>query len=358
PRSQGARTALAAAVLAAASCAAPAALAQGRGPEAAPPPRPEQEPIQAKLPDKSLEDYGSDCRRSGCHAGLTGSPLTHGPVAVGACDACHLAEVGTGEHRFDRARPKGELCTFCHNIPSGGPRGENTGVVLNRAIAVLEPRRTSPQIVLHKPYADGECTSCHDPHGGKTGTLLVAEGVAALCDKCHEKEIVLPSGHRVSSVKDEIAAATVKHGPVEKGDCGACHLLHGAPHRHLLPKEHSSEMYVEFSERAYDFCFSCHDRRLVLEERTTSTRFRDGDRNLHHVHVNRTKGRSCGVCHATHGGRTPGLVRDTVPFGPGGWRLPIGFARSETGGSCASGCHKKLGYDNSAPAPAAHPRQP
>ena len=79
---------------------------------------------------------------------------------------------------------------------------------------------------------------------------------------------------------------------------------------------------------------------------TTLTDFRTGDLNLHYVHVNRKKkGRSCRACHETHAASKEKQIRDSVPFGPGGWELPIGFEKTNSGGSCAPGCHRPYAYD-------------
>jgi hypothetical protein len=92
-------------------------------------------------------------------------------------------------------------------------------------------------------------------------------------------------------------------------------------------------------------CFGCHERDLVRKQVTSSaTKFRDGERNLHHLHVNDgQKGRSCKLCHAIHGGTNSVLVADSVPFGQ--WNLPLRFVKTETGGGCAPGCHKPQHYD-------------
>lgn len=80
------------------------------------------------------------------------------------------------------------------------------------------------------------------------------------------------------------------------------------------------------------------------------TNFRDGDLNLHYLHVNRDKkGRSCRTCHEIHGSDLPAHVATSVPFEGSGWPLPIGFKKTPSGGSCAPGCHKPYGYDRVEP---------
>ena len=89
------------------------------------------------------------------------------------------------------------------------------------------------------------------------------------------------------------------------------------------------------------------------------TDFRNGDRNLHHVHVNRErKGRTCRACHETHASSRDKHIRDSVPFGEGGWELPIGFERRANGGSCAPGCHTPYAYDRVDPVPYEPPATP
>ena len=52
------------------------------------------------------------------------------------------------------------------------------------------------------------------------------------------------------------------------------------------------------------------------------TSFRDGDVNLHYLHVNKAKrGRTCRACHSTHASKHNVIIRDSVPFGR--WELPI-----------------------------------
>jgi len=114
----------------------------------------------------------------------------------------------------------------------------------------------------------------------------------------------------------------------------------------LLQEPHPATLYVKFSVDAYGLCFNCHNKRLATDERTTQTGFRDGDRNLHYVHVHQEKGRSCGACHEVHRADHSRLIRKELSFGPGGWSMPLEFTETEAGGTCGSGCHQALSYDN------------
>ncbi|MBZ0156111.1 MAG: cytochrome c3 family protein [Alphaproteobacteria bacterium] len=127
--------------------------------------------------------------------------------------------------------------------------------------------------------------------------------------------------------------------------CTSCHDPHGSPEPKLLVKGLSSEFYLQYSDNEYQLCFSCHNRELLQYPDTShTTGFRDGDRNLHYLHVNKKdKGRNCKACHTMHRGVLPKLIADKVLFGK--WELSMHFVKTETGGSCSPGCHKNYHYD-------------
>jgi predicted CXXCH cytochrome family protein len=138
------------------------------------------------------------------------------------------------------------------------------------------------------------------------------------------------------------------HGPIRDGNCFGCHAPHGSNNSRLLAKPYPEAFYQPFAEEKYDLCFSCHDKQLVETEKTANlTGFRNGQRNLHFVHVNRAKGRNCRSCHETHVSTNELHLRDSVPFG--NWQMPIRFAKVDTGGSCSPGCHKSYTYDRNNP---------
>ncbi len=85
----------------------------------------------------------------------------------------------------------------------------------------------------------------------------------------------------------------------------------------------------------------------------SATDFRNGDTNLHFLHVNKEKGRTCRACHDTHGSNRPKHVTEGVPFGS--WEIPINFQETPKGGSCAPGCHAERDYYNDGSPPAVIP---
>jgi len=106
-----------------------------------------------------------------------------------------------------------------------------------------------------------------------------------------------------------------------------------------------TSFYMGFNVENYNLCFSCHDKAIVQDPETTKlTNFRNGEINLHFKHVNKPeKGRTCRACHETHASNHPKHIRESVPFGT--WELPVNYQKTETGGSCAPGCHKLKKYD-------------
>lgn len=237
-----------------------------------------------------------------CHESFGAKKTVHEPVAGGECTTCH------DPHAADQARllvqPLGELCANCHSEPA----------------AAAHP---------HAPVAAGECTACHSPHESDRAKLLRASE-NDLCLGCHGAIVT--------------KAMTTVHAPVEDG-CTTCHEPHGGARAKLLKNDFPVRPYEPYTDSSYALCFDCHDRDLVARAQTsTATGFRDGDRNLHAVHVgNPQKGRSCALCHDLHGGSSPLLVAASVPFGK--WTLPIRFVPTATGGGCSPGCHRPLGYD-------------
>jgi hypothetical protein len=107
------------------------------------------------------------------------------------------------------------------------------------------------------------------------------------------------------------------------------------------------DFYAAYSPGAYALCFSCHNSQMVDQERSMATGFRNGDRNLHYVHVHQDKGRSCRACHQEHASQNPFHIRDWVPFG--NWKLVIEYKSAPGGGTCLAGCHAPRGYNRDQP---------
>ena len=362
-------------------------------------------PQQGQKTFKLLDAQPALC--TGCHdalAAATAKPEVHEALADG-CTTCHSPHASNTAHLL--LKPQKELCADCHSEPGAvafphgpveagdctachTPHSSDIKPLLARkgdALCVDCHSDISDLLAAKKvkhPALDDGCTSCHQPHGGAHPKLLAEEG-PALCFQCHddvatkvqkspvahaalasakgcaachsphaadEKGLLLqPQKETCLGCHEKIvtAAMTVVHGPIRDGSCTACHEPHGGTQPKLLVDSFPATAYVPYTDTAYALCFKCHERDLLKYPDTSfATGFRDGERNLHFLHVNNAqKGRSCALCHSLHGGTNDVLIADSVAFGS--WKLPLKFVKTDSGGSCAPGCHRPAVYDRKSP---------
>jgi predicted CXXCH cytochrome family protein len=293
----------------------------------------------------------------------------HGPVAVGACVACHDPHGGAAtpyltasgaalcfgchtdtEARFKalkfKHKPLETGCMGCHSPHSSKAkfllRAEGPALCATCHPKVLESAAAAR--AKHPPVTQQKaCLNCHDPHATDHQAQLRADGLST-CLSCHDRKLGSGAGE-LADMKKLLAENSSHHGPVRDKDCTGCHKPHSSDHFRLLIEAYPKEFYTPFRAENFGLCFQCHDAALPRDEKTaTLTDFRDGDRNLHFVHVNKTpKGRTCRACHETHASNAPNHIRKSVPFGA--WSLPVNFAKTENGGTCAPGCHAPFSYD-------------
>ena len=223
--------------------------------------------------------------------------------------------------------------------------GSGHGLLL---VAALTAGCAGAHGVSPSPAATGDaCANCHLPHGS-THAALLRDSQSGTCLSCHSEEIKTQS-RILTNIGELLKTKQHLHGPVQDGECSTCHAPHGGQRRSLLAGAFPERFYSPFEEDRYALCFSCHDVEAFEEpEVEDETQFRNEKQNLHYVHVNKPKkGRSCGVCHVVHASNGRGHVAESTVFGT--WRLPIGFTPTETGGACQPGCHRPYGYDRESP---------
>lgn len=307
-----------------------------------------------------------------CHSDITkGLNYMHGPVSQGECLACH------SPHQSDQPKlltdPETKLCLSCHtdfqdqmqgavsvHAPAqkncGGCHGPHGGKT--KFFLPVEGRQLCEKChgdfmkdmnkykYPHQPMTEGKgCQSCHQPHASKQEKLLVGKN-EELCLGCHNKAIQTKT-RMLPNIAEQLTHAKFLHGPLREKNCIACHSAHGSNFANILDKTFPSSFYAPYEDKAYDLCFNCHDKKMVLNEQSTSTGFRNGDRNLHYLHVNREKGRSCRACHDEHASSQPKHIRESVPFGR--WTMHTQYTKTGTGGGCATGCHRSYQYDRNNP---------
>lgn len=352
-----------------------------------------------------LEDVqGLTCLK--CHKQIEdevqSSRFVHGPAKNGDCTACHDAH-GSGR-KFLLKQSYGKLCASCHNL-NILYRGEsihqpvkdgNCGLCHDVHASDYRSRLTDSRANLclachddmvsgmtkefvHEPLIKSGCTDCHDPHSGKNSLRLKADP-DKLCLNCHEgkkneisqytkkhapakdgKCVECHSPHYSDNqylLRDKVDNLCFKchkdkelwkqrrfqHGPVVQGNCSACHNPHGSDNSFVLRLAFPHKFYSKYMKGNYDLCFNCHKEAMVIEEKTqTITDFRNGNINLHKLHVNREKGRTCRACHNIHASDQYDHLREGFMFGT--VNIPIYYFKTETGGMCVPGCHAERRYD-------------
>jgi predicted CXXCH cytochrome family protein len=203
--------------------------------------------------------------------------------------------------------------------------------------------------VVHGPVSEGQCMKCHDIHASDKSKLLKAD-VPELCLDCHDEPMKDARKKLLSSTKAVFEDTELNpHKPFADGDCLCCHDPHASSHYRLLNDGRRNEsFYTTYSKEKY-ICFGCHSEKPFLEPRTlTETKFRNGNLNLHYRHVNRKKGRSCKACHHHHASKYTALIREQAPFGKRDISITE-FTKTENGGKCAPSCHSAVYYDRLEP---------
>lgn len=306
--------------------------------------------------------------------------FVHGPVAIGACIVCHQPHGSTQPkllnqdqkglcltcHAEVQAKPGmhahaalEEGCTRCHDPHASNHRfqlvDESPGLCLSCHRERFEQMTAGSKVVHGAITQPGGCTGCHEPHQSRLPKLQRGTE-PGICLGCHGEDLKDESGHQLTNMRQLLATNTDHHGPIREGVCTACHNPHAGDHFRLLIEDYPPEFYAPFTMDTFKLCFKCHIPDLVLKPAGRGlTQFRDGDKNLHFLHVNQEKGRTCRACHEVHASKRPAHIREAVPFGSAGWMLEINYERNAQGGSCAPGCHTERAYNRERalnPAPA------
>jgi predicted CXXCH cytochrome family protein len=264
------------------------------------------------------------------------------------CKSCHseLEEIMARKHKHP---PTEDSCTNCHNPHNATiPKfllAETSALCGECHAGVVDEANAAK--VKHGALAQGaKCANCHNPHGSAVEKLLVKLPLD-LCLGCHDKEgMKSADGRPLTNMKAWLTANKQHHGPVEAGDCSACHKPHGGPSFRLLKEEYPASFYAPFDKANYALCFSCHNEAVfTTRETATLTDFRHGSKNLHFVHVNRgERGRTCRACHEVHASQQDHHIREAVPYGNRGWMLKLNYSKAADGGSCAKTCHETRVY--------------
>jgi predicted CXXCH cytochrome family protein len=260
----------------------------------------------------------SEDKCTDCHAGLVQQNVVH-PPAEKNCGICHesTGKAHPGDEKgFALKDELTELCYGCH-----------------------DDARTSADESKH-PHkvmkGKASCINCHSPHSSSEKKLLL-KNTKELCLGCHNKSVTGDNRPAVN-MKDLLETSKYIHPAVDRGGCSPCHTAHGSDNPYILNNAFPAGIYTQAVTDTFALCWDCHDMEMIQTElSTTVTGFRNGERNLHYVHIRGDKARSCATCHDVHAANNKHLVRDKMQFG--NWPMPMNFIIEDDGGSCAPGCH-------------------
>jgi predicted CXXCH cytochrome family protein len=363
----------------------------GTVPLPSPPPAPPQPPPRDEgldFPEPTALEKSINRRCRSCHdrevQGFA-RPHVHLPVRRGHCSACHL------DHGSDNTLVlldrQDRLCARCHDLESDPVRAAHGGYSLERSTCseCHDPHGADNASLLysleHDPFAERDCGTCHgDPDGG----WEIGEGINEACGQCHDDVADYPflhgalpgksckgchrphGGDEEQFLREKIPGLCHRcheetlfnletvHSPVEDGDCGVCHPVHGSEEKGLFAGPYPLEQYLSFSAGAYGLCWECHDEESLTDSASEETGFRSGGENLHVIHVRdrltvtdqgdrSSPGVTCRSCHDPHSTEGPSLVRremdcDGIPC------LQLEYHKVGDGGRCLGGCHARQSY--------------
>ena len=135
----------------------------------------------------------------------------HEVYKKGKCQDCHNPHASKHEDLLNM--DPGKLCVSCHEK--------------------MKEKLTDTTMVdnTHKPFTEGECMACHDPHATDIEKVLTS-GKTSLCTRCHQKSV-------------DMLKKKFVHAPVGK-KCYSCHDPHASKNRKIL------------KDSIPDLCWKCH----------------------------------------------------------------------------------------------------
>ena len=220
------------------------------------------------------------------------------------CISCH-PEVEQEMTRSGGHKPFADFqCSGCHNPHVA----KYKGLIRDKLEDVCRTCHQDQNVAemgryVHVPFKDGECLSCHSPHVSDNPDLLRASG-QKLCFTCHEKEGSFERKHL--------------HAPVAQGECLSCHVNHSSdndfltrmPNTELCAGCHPSETpaarkgHQGYSVQGSD-CMSCHSphsaqRSGLIKENLHPSFARKDCRDCHSGDLWQVRGDASGVCLPCH----------------------------------------------------------
>jgi len=328
-----------------------------------------------------------------CHDDKQNAKYVHYPAQEGSCEACHtptrqhLEEGGPGGMETNRTA---SACYQCHDAKNEGKNVHPALEMDGECIQCHNPHGSdSPKFLIlpknrlcfecHDPVPsdvkegsshsvvtdENSCLNCHNPHSSDQDALLVSPQ-KTLCLGCHDQEIEAKEDGRteeVPNIKQKLEMPYL-HEPAtwDKG-CTECHAPHGSKYDDLLVAAFPEKNYNRYEPgdgkpNTFELCFNCHDQGMLNENISAeNTGFRNDTvrngtvvrENLHWLHVvdaggsiDKSRGRSCNICHDPHGALQPHLLRSRWTMRS--FQPVLQFENTPNGGECLKSCHSPKRY--------------
>jgi DmsE family decaheme c-type cytochrome len=167
-----------------------------------------------------------DVACTNCHRLMENVSLRHAlakPTEIETCGQCHLQKRAQQMRSSHMPLREGKMtCTSCHN-----PHGTTTPSLLREISAndtcyTCHAEKRGPFLWTHPPVLEN-CMNCHDPHGSNHERMLkVAK--PRLCQQCH-----IESQHPTRPLGRDRETSSLKF--VMGKSCSSCHVnIHGSNH--------------------------------------------------------------------------------------------------------------------------------
>jgi predicted CXXCH cytochrome family protein len=189
------------------------------------------EPVSKNMCKQCHQDAGS------------ATPLALQKSGFELCQGCHYEMMN---QTFNKNRVHWPLvdqtgCLNCHTPHASSQNDLLKAPMLSlcgscHADTIARQERSQTK---HQPIAEGECSSCHSPHGADNVFILNESSTIELCANCHEwqKHSTHPIGEKVVDPRN----------PNITLQCLSCHRTHGTEYKNFL-----------YYETTQDLCVQCH----------------------------------------------------------------------------------------------------
>lgn len=242
-----------------------------------------------------------------------------------SCLSCHTAHPNGNDKAL--IKPGKDLCLTCHG-------------------QLLESSPGKKAAYTHSPVAQGQCLTCHDPHGTSERTMVVV-GIQKICQGCHNPaDAKIATAHKGYPIadskctqchdphshdKEASLVRTKQHMPFKQGKCEMCHTkpTPGQPIGLIKPAKelcfscHPASVMTPANENAHPpvkegLCIMCHNphvssEKALLKGQTANLCFGchgkvEGDTVAVHRHKILEANMNCMLCHKPHSSAQESLL--------------------------------------------------